>query len=101
MDDLLCGRLCLATMSLGMSKLALTIAVRFSNLRKSFGPTAKSDTHIMSYGSQLRSLATRLAQVYAMQAGVGASTLTTRAARCFCCLALQDVAFVWVFAWLP
>ena len=29
MDELLCGRLCVATMSLGMSKLALAIAVRW------------------------------------------------------------------------
>ncbi len=71
MDDLLCGRLCLATMSLGMSKLAMAITVKYSIMRKSFGATSKTDTPILSYGSQLRSVATRMAQVYAMQAGLG------------------------------
>ena len=47
---------------------------RFSTLRTSFGPPSPSgDTNIplLSYGSQLRGVATRLAQLYAMQAGMG------------------------------
>jgi hypothetical protein len=61
-----------------MSKLAITIALRFSNRRLSFGPSGRSDLSILSYGSQMRSLLMRLSLVFAMQAGVGKCVFVLR-----------------------
>ena len=75
MDRLLSGRLCFASTSLGLCKLAMAVAVRFSEARPSFGPSPNARFVVMSCGSQMRSLIPRLAQVYAMQVGLGASSL--------------------------
>jgi hypothetical protein len=74
MDRLLTGRMCFASISLGLAKLSVAAAVKYSENRRGFGLEPESPFVVMSYGSQMRSLIPRLAQVFAMQAGLGTTT---------------------------
>ena len=72
MDKLLGGRMCFASVALGLAKVGISVAVRFSQARLGFGPSPDRPFPVLSYGTQMRGLIPRLAVVVAMQAGMGA-----------------------------
>jgi acyl-CoA oxidase len=70
-DQLVSGRLCLASFGLGGMKVSLSAAVRYSSTRKQFSPaTDEPDVPILKYLSQQRALLPAIASTYAYQAAL-------------------------------
>ncbi|KAF9350599.1 hypothetical protein BGX26_011261 [Mortierella sp. AD094] len=69
-SQLMCGRLALAVICTGVSKVALNIALRYANTRLCVGRTGKSDTPLLLYQIQQRELLPVFAQTVSVTIGL-------------------------------
>ncbi len=60
------GRFGVAISALGASKTALTVATRYANRRRQFGPAGKPEALLMEYGTHQTRLMPRIAKAYAI-----------------------------------
>jgi len=66
LGTLVAGRISIAAASLSASKTGLTIAVRYSDRRRQFGPSGETEWPVLNYLTHQRLLLPRLAATYAL-----------------------------------
>jgi acyl-CoA oxidase len=70
LGTLVTGRISIAAASVSVAKTALAVAVRFSEERRQFGPSCRSEAPILDYQAQQRLLLPRVAATYALHFAV-------------------------------